>query len=389
MALEPFVNLNPAFADLHGIPLLYPTGFRPGNVAFYHILSRYFRFEPRKDYFQLFEAAELMAGDRPVNKLYWEDEGYCQCQFINRILSEDRKPVFYSLTEDETARGKAIQARLGIPEEAPFVCVHNREPGYIRMPHHNHRNADIMSLQPGIDYLLEQGYHVVRIGDSTMTPLPQRAGLIDLPFAGIEDDLSTIWFATRCRFMVANTSGPCLLPTVFNGPPRLLVNWIEGPTMSFNPLDRYIVKPIQVNGQGDRWLTFGEKMFFGVKMLSAHKYQRAGLNVIDNSPEELLVAVRQMVQDVNDNHPVDTSTELQRKYQHIALEWHKIKTIQGEGEPCHLFGPPVCNTFLEKYPEMLNMDEMPFLGQSSPQNHTHFQPLSFKVKELKKEPAFR
>ena len=359
---EPFVCINPCFEDMRGVPILYPADFEPGNKAMYHILGRYFPMEPRADYFRLFEATTLGMGNRPVRKLYWEDEGYCQCQFVTRLKAEGRKPIFYALNDEEISRGQAIQAKLGLSLDAPFVCIHNREPGYIQLPHHNHRNAEVSTLWPAIEYLLDQGFQVVRIGDPTMTRLPVRTGLVDLPFAGIEDDLATVWFATQCTFMLANTSGPCLLPTVFNGPPRLLVNWIEGPTISFNPLDRYLVKPIRVIGEGRRYLTFGEKMFFGVKMLSAYKYERAGLEVINNTPEELLAATKQMLQDLASHSPVDTSTELQAQYRLIAREWNRIKTIQGEAEPCYIFGPPVCNTFLEKYPQMLDMTPMPFFN---------------------------
>lgn len=351
---ELFIALNPAIHNTSRTLVVHPAKIPPPNQDLYNILRRYYLMEPRADYFELNAASNLMLGNREVKKLYWEDEARCSCRFMSKVQYEGIRPVFYALSPQEQAQGQALQKRLGIPDNEPFVSLHIREPGYIKLDHHDHRNAKISTYLPAIDYLLKEGYWVVRLGDRTMTPLPAKPRLIDLPFINPQHNLLDIWFATRCQFMLANTSGPVMLPLVFNGPPRLMVNWIEGPTVSLNPQDRYIIKLIRAAKDANRLLTFRELMFFGNTMLRSERYQEAGLQVIDNSAQDILDAVIEMVQEIRTGRSVQETSPLQAKYRAIALEWHKLKSLKGECEPAYLYGPPVSNTFLEKYPQLLN-----------------------------------
>lgn len=350
---EMFIALNPAFHDLSRTLVVHPSKIAPANPALYNILKRYYQMESRTDYFNLNAASNLMLGNREIKKLYWEDEARCSCRFMSKVRYDGISPIFYELTPEEEAQGRDFQKHLGVPLDEPFVALHIREPGYIKLDHHDHRNSNVADYQPAIDYLVKEGYWVVRLGDRSMTPLPRQPKVIDLPFINMGPNLADIWFSIKCRFMLGNTSGPVLLPLVFNGPPRLMVNWVEGTTVSLNDQDRYIIKPIRVKSQGDRLLTFREIMFFGNSMLRAERYEQAGLEIIDNTTEEILEAVKEMVRDIQNGVGVDPAHPRQVEYRSIALEWHRMKSLKGECEPAYLYGPPVSNGFLERYPDLL------------------------------------
>ena len=165
------------------------------------------------------------------------------------------------------------------------MCIHNREAGYHKhITNQFYRDAPVSSLIPFIQYLLRKNYRVVRIGDSSMTPLPALPGLFDLTQMDNKHPLTDIWMATHCRFMLCHPSGPVIIPIAFNGSPILLVNLVDHPTYPMHPQDRYILKPIRVHHQGGRLLDFNERML----VMRHHSHD---MEIIPNSADDILEAV--------------------------------------------------------------------------------------------------
>ena len=90
------------------------------------------------------------------------------------------RPPLLTLTEADHARGRAALARLGIPADAWFVCVHCREAGFYDDDVHDYRNASIANFAEAMATITAAGGWCVRMGDPSMTPLapaPQRRRL--------------------------------------------------------------------------------------------------------------------------------------------------------------------------------------------------------------------
>jgi len=72
------------------------------------------------------------------------------------------------ITATERERARTIMEQFGLPRAAKYVCVHAREEGFYRHvvpPTHNTlRNADVMTYRAAIEYLVRQGFWVVRMG---------------------------------------------------------------------------------------------------------------------------------------------------------------------------------------------------------------------------------
>ena len=125
------------------------------------------------------------------------------------------------LTLQDKQKGHELRQALKIPDDAKIVTLHVREPGYHwQMEKFYHiRNADIYSYLPALVYLMDNGYHVVRIGDRTMTPLPfTHSRIIDAPFHPLYEDFFDPCFIAESRFYIGMPSGPETLAYIFDIP---------------------------------------------------------------------------------------------------------------------------------------------------------------------------
>lgn len=108
---------------------------------------------------------------------------------------------------------------LGLDRGNWFAVIHAREDGY-KNPGRRHSRSinDFGPYRAAIDHIIDDlGGQVVRLGDSTMEPLPPRPGLVDL--AGVPRSLMLQCFAiSRARFFLGADSGPIVLGRAFDVP---------------------------------------------------------------------------------------------------------------------------------------------------------------------------
>ena len=121
------------------------------------------------------------------------------------------------LVDEQRERGRALQLQMGIPDDARIVVLHVRELGY--HPYYQTRCADPRTYLPLIRYLQAQGYHVVRIGDPTMTRLEGLGpGFHDMPFHPLYEPLAEPYFVEKCDFFIGMNSGPSELGRAMRRP---------------------------------------------------------------------------------------------------------------------------------------------------------------------------
>jgi putative glycosyltransferase (TIGR04372 family) len=351
--LEPFFLLNPGPEDPKQVLILYPDNRQPSNSAALKIIRRYFTVLPMaSEKFYLLIQGKLILKDIggrpciPLRPVDFEIDRWAEKQ----LRGDFSCPRFMALSDEEIEEGKRIQENIGIGADEPFVFIHNREAGY--HPHitnQHYRDSQVSSFIPAIRYLLQKNFRVVRIGDPSMTPLPAMTGLFDLSQMKDKPPLMDIWMGIRCAFMVGHPSGPCAIPTVFKGPPVLLVNLVDHPTYPMNALDRYIMKPIRVKHQGKRLLNFNERMLAMRHHPRDKDFERFGFDIIPNSEDEILEAVEEMVEDIEKGTGVDMTTRLQKAFRETAKRWDELYSVIRSYEPYHLFKLPLSNRYLERY----------------------------------------
>jgi len=215
--------------------------------------------------------------------------------FVHRLV-----PVHLPEYLEEEAASEAV--KLGITDAKKIVTLHAREPGfhaqldYIHGPKNDTRNAHIETFFDAIDYLVGEGYTVVRVGDASMTPVV-RTGVIDLANASVSSRLVELWAIMHSEFFICCNSGPYCIAQVTNTP-ALMVNDNDPagnyPTRRF---DLYMPKRI-VDRESGRIMSIAETLeqavyLDGRRALSSYNESQP-YEFIDNTSSEILDGVHEM-----------------------------------------------------------------------------------------------
>lgn len=228
---------------------------------------------------------------------------------------EVQKPLEVGLRPEKRARAHALRLEMGIPEDAWFVGLHVRQRGFYNPKEEaTCRNASIADYIPAIREITARGGWVVRLGDKSMTPLPQLERVIDYPHTPFKSDLMDMYFLSECRFYVGMTSGILDTAWLFQRP-MVLTNMT---TWSFayprRPGDIGLTKHVFSKPLG-RFLSLQELLETPWEAQHFHSFG-ADFDMSDNSPEEIREAVVEFLD--NDGRPAPT--ELQKEFNRRRLE---------------------------------------------------------------------
>ncbi|WP_377477818.1 MAG: tetratricopeptide repeat protein [Microcoleus anatoxicus] len=208
----------------------------------------------------------------------------------------ENRPPLLALSASDQEKGREYLRKLGVPNDAWFVCLHVREAGlYERCnPIKSIRNADIMTYSLAIESIIAQGGWVIRMGDSTMTPLPAIRQVIDYVHSDLKSDWMDVVLWSQCRFLLGTTSGPYLVPPTF-GVPCVLTNWAPLSTPPYFGNDIFIPK-LYWSESENRYLTFPEQISPPIGYHLEYLKPSMSIRVIDNTPEEINDLVLEMLE---------------------------------------------------------------------------------------------
>jgi len=207
-----------------------------------------------------------------------------------------QRPPLLRLTRTHAERGRAVLRELGIPDGAWFVCVHVREGGYSPSDEkvHAFRNAHIADVFLAMEAISSLGGWCVRMGDPSMARLPLHERVVDYAHHPLRSPEMDVFLCASCRFFVGNSSGLFIVSSVF-GVPSALVNIAPFATMGFSPNDLSIPKLLRSKSDG-RYLGFEEILASPISNYRmAQMYEKAGVELVDNSPEEIEELVVEMI----------------------------------------------------------------------------------------------
>lgn len=261
-----------------------------------------------------------------------------------------RSAPHVSFTGEEEKRGRDALEAMGIADGAPFVCFSAREPGFLAavLPssdwdYHDYRDSTIEYYVPAMEELTKRGYWSVRMGAIVKRALQtDNPRIIDYA-ARHRSEFLDLFLGARCTFFVNDTNGLMAVPMIFRRP-VVFVNFVPVGTgfepWSFENRGLFIPKKLRVRKDG-RLLTLRETLGPEIsRYTSSQQYERAGLDVIENTPEEILAVTVEMAERLADRwqgHPEDD--ELQERFRCIV-------------EECglrHKGPPPIGSAFLREH----------------------------------------
>lgn len=233
---------------------------------------------------------------------------------------EAGKPIRHlTAPPDLLEEGASLLASMGYGDGRPSVVLHVRDKQFLPDQTHNFfRTANIADYGPAIDYLVQRGYRVFRIGDPTSTRLEHENPLVvDLPHHPDYSDLLDVYCMATARFAVTSASGPEAIARVLNTP-MVQVNGYAQHDHWVNPDDILLFKTYR-NGSTGALLSYDEILgrdLFTENTVAA--FDRAGVALEDNSPADILAAVMEM--DARIEGRLEQDCELHDRFHDISRQ---------------------------------------------------------------------
>jgi len=211
------------------------------------------------------------------------------------------------LTEADEQRGRKELSNMGIEPDAPFVCFFSRDSNYMRhsrpriLPLYgdwndsSFRNAKIENYVSTAEKLADMGYYSVRMGKFAESPITTcHPKVIDYAYKHHSDFLD-VYLAAHCSFFLGQDSGMTALPAIFRRP-IAFVNVFPLNDLHYTSTANSVTIPKKLYSRNlGRFLRFDEILseprLFGYPAKSDSTsrgyYERIGLEIHENSPEEI------------------------------------------------------------------------------------------------------
>lgn len=134
---------------------------------------------------------------------------------FSKFVARGGKPRFLEPDAALLEKGAAFLERTGVDPADKFVVLHARDMSYmpeVAMKASNRlRCATIANYRSTIDWLVERGYWVFRIGDTESPQLDHPSSrVVDVPFLAVYDDFMDVFLLARYEFALVCSSGPRL-----------------------------------------------------------------------------------------------------------------------------------------------------------------------------------
>ena len=243
----------------------------------------------------------------------------------------DETAPHLQFTSDEESRGKRMLSDMGILPEARFVCLIVRDSAYLGKQlgnpstheSHNYRDTDIQNYALAAKELADRGYYVVRMGAMVHTAIEvQHPKIIDYATNGMRSDFMDIYLGAKCTFCISTGTGWDAVPTIFRKP-VVYVNYVPiGLFMTFRHSclsipKKHVLKETQAKLSVSQIASLGACF-----CLNTSGYETAGIELIDNSPEEIRDVVCEMVERLDTNWDFYKDNEddsLEKRFREIFL----------------------------------------------------------------------
>ena len=197
----------------------------------------------------------------------------------------------FKLKDITIEKAKMFLKQFGLKETDDFVVLHLRESGYFDGDQHEFRNADVKDYIPAVEYLLDAGLKVIRIGHEKMTKMFERPGFIDLTKVEKPGEVD-IFLCGAAKFYFGSQSGPCAISRN-SGTPCCFVD------MCYTGLDvndfGQFLKFKKIGGKKSLTLSEIEDLgLFGI--ISAVPYKKRNLAPQFSTSAEILQLVKEMME---------------------------------------------------------------------------------------------
>lgn len=272
----------------------------------------------------LVQNENYQAGDRDIKGVFYNSE------------------LIHKFTYEEDKLGYKFLEKFNISKEDKFVCLIIRDSGYknfqnssIDWSYHNYRDSKIHTYLTSIKFLLQKNYKVIRMGKIVNEKfLINNENFIDYPFLNEKSDFLDIWLIAKSFFCLTTDSGLSQVGIVFNKP-MLFVNHLPyGDCRTGSPKIIELFKKLYYK-KSSKFLSLRDQIKMNlIHTLNGNDYLNNNIEIIDNSEEEILNAVKEIEELVsNKNNSEQSYDEIQKIFWKIFNEWEDFNKYHGKIKP--------------------------------------------------------
>lgn len=186
-----------------------------------------------------------------------------------------------------------------------FVCLAVRDSLYKKsqftdrdIAKDEYRNNEISNYKNVVERLVSDGFLVFRMGAKVERPFElDMPGVFDYASNGMRTDFLDVYLSANCEIFISTVLGLDSIPEIFRVP-RVLTNYIPIANFGkYGPQDLVIPKQYWMKDEA-RFMLFSEivasKNALG-SCTSSYEYHRAGLTLIENTPQEITLATQELI----------------------------------------------------------------------------------------------
>ena len=206
-----------------------------------------------------------------------------------------------SFTEPENKKGTEFLNKIGLRPEDKYVCVIIRDPAYKTkyfptLPENEttYRNSDQSTYVSTVQYLLEKGYWVFRMGKLVEKPMNiKHMRFLDYACSDLKSDFLDIWLNANCHFAISNGSGLDEVQKTFRkailqvniAPPTEIISGLKNVLSILKKfVDADSGEKISLNQMIEREL---------IGLTSNHQFEEKNIIIENNTNEEILCALKE------------------------------------------------------------------------------------------------
>ena len=261
----------------------------------------------------------------PSGKIHLSWDGYIglQHEWEKRGL-----PSVFNLTTRDRENGWKFLESLGMPKGSWFVTVHVRKTvdanGKLD-PISEHRNAEIESYFPAFDEIRKRGGWIVRLGNPSLKPLEPMPQVIDYAHYPDRKDWIDLFLVAASRFLIGTSSGMFGISIAFNVP-SICTNVSAFTGWAVLGKDLFLPKLLWKKDE-NRYLNFTESMVGPLgRCYNTLQYRAHGVEVQDNSSEDILGSVKEMLTRLELGNPYSAEDEeLQKQFKDLVYKTQGLK----------------------------------------------------------------
>jgi len=268
-----------------------------------------------------YRAYEAKGGDRDIDDLLYN---------TNKHLE---------FTPEEIETGEKELLKMGLNSNSKFVFLAVRDSSYLMSKggwgnHHDYRDCDIDNFVLASEELTSRGYFVIRMGALVNKRIKtSNPKIIDYAANGMRSEFMDIYLSSRCEFVISTGTGLEAVAVWCFRKPYIELNFSPATHLStfmsnsLNLLKHHVLK------KENRVLKLHEIFSTGVGWcMESNCYNEKGIELIENSPEEIRDVVLEMVDRIEGIWKEDEEDGfLQKKF------WNIFPTdvIAPNGVPLH------------------------------------------------------